>query len=64
MFVIYNIPDDREVPGLRNKGKRKIYDNMGSLHEIHVRGKIEVSMAVCGVCVLSQVTEIHAVTGD
>lgn len=37
---------------------------MESLHETCMREKIEVSMAVCGVCVLSQVTEIHAVTGD
>ena len=57
------IPDDREVPGLQNEKKVRC-TTIGSLHKIRVLKKIEVSMAVCGVCVLSQVTEIHAVTAD
>lgn len=53
------------MPGFKKKEtKRKSKIIMGSLHETCMREKIEVSMAVCGVCVLSQVTEIHAVTGD
>lgn len=46
------------------KLKEKQHVLMGSLHETRVHQKVEVSMAVSGVCLLSQVTEIHAVTAD